>query len=564
MDLCKPKLAKFILLVIIAINLYLGLGGGFVTRHYDNEYAKTKANKTYCLHGIYRSLAYCDYQFRRQFSTKPLEVSLDDYMRTHQSSSFALLTVAIIFSSLGLIASFLLAQVLTNNACIGLLAAFFLGTSFFWTQEMHYPTVDLPCASLSIFSFYLMVQFFVSHSRIDFARVLMLGLFLGLAISMKLFALVLILPMFYLLRNFKSSLQVTLLALLVFAVCLYPKLDAFSTRVPEEIATMFQTGFWGYDNPSGHTFWYHLETSLYQEYGLALMLLSVLGILLAKRYIHEQALVKALFMFIVLGYFVVGITMCNATRYILPLLPLFAILSAIGFVAIYQYLARSNRAVAIIASALLLILSVFGSFRLVHKHNALMRLPSSRDQVGLELVPMLKQHASAVYDMPLHDLIPSLPRNISISEETALSCNSSVPLDIRAQYFKEPNSIVIFSSNNHDSFIYSWHCQCKDPQRKAFSNFEDLLMITINPFVTTKDQVPFSPDSTLSPNPPDIFYRKQPGFYYEIFVEQPVMANLIKNLCSQLGITCTQGSGTDSYYLNRIQGVDYSTLGKRP
>ena len=86
--------------------------------------------------------------------------------------------VALVFSAIGLTATWVVAYRLTRNRLTSALAVLVTGTSLLWVQQSHMDTVDLPLASLCMLTLWLVLEWSDSERR---SRPLALALLLACA-----------------------------------------------------------------------------------------------------------------------------------------------------------------------------------------------------------------------------------------------------------------------------------------------------------------------------------------------------------------------------------------------
>lgn len=557
------KLTGRILLVsIILFSLYIGLTGGFVRHHLDSEFASTSQNKTYFLHSIYKGIAEIELSCNQQFLNKYQGMPINKFLHLRRTNAITLYIVAVIFCTIGILGCFLVGEALFNQT-IGLLAAFLLGSSFMWASYLHYPTVDLPVTALCILSYYAMLMPKLKNETLDTSDRILLSILIGLSLVTKYAGALLLVPFTILhfdKKNIKQSLINTSIiivsALLIFIYFMSNKINVFNQTIKYEIEALYKSGFIGFENPTGQTYIYHMQHTLLSEYGFVATLLGLFGIFIAYKKLPRQ-IFWSFASFPLLIYTIMGSMVLETPRYIMPILPFIAISSALGLHQITEIiiskfnLQKNSQTILIII--FVLISQAYG-INMICFHNRLLSNTGSEQNLDLAL-RKLKPHYNRLFSEPLLRFLPYGFRNIkSKANKNLLDCNAEKPIDFKKTFFWHEKNIVTLSSFWLDSFVYDWHFQCEDPSRRAFSNYEDLHLFEISPFKIDKALVPHAHESVFSPKPPDIWYRKKRGLYFEILIKDDELANQFEKLAKELQIDYKHKKGKESFFLSKIQG----------
>ena len=139
--------------------------------------------------------------------------------------------------------------------------------------------------------------------------------------------------------------------------------------------------------------------------------------------------------------------------------------------------------------------------------------------------------------------------------------------NINTNVMKSEADIIAFDSFSHDRVIYSnrksnenliyenYSGQYGLPNdiKKNYNNFENLYVIQLSPFITPKEQVPFSQQSGTAPFPPDLKFRNKPGPFIEIYFKNTIIANKVEDSCKKENVNCILLSGKESYYFKNIK-----------
>lgn len=557
------KSYKLYLLGVIILSVYLGTGGNFVRKHIDSEFLSTSLNKTYLLHFFYYHISKLELWFRAEFLNVNSIMNLKRFMSLHRTDAFALYLGAFVFSSIGLLGTYNTGKNLFDKKT-GLIAALFLSTSLMWASYLHYPTVDLPLTAFCVFSFSEMLSLAKTKEQLTKLDLIYLGLLVGISLSFKYAAAFLLIPfivLFFKKSKLKNSIfniiSLSLIAWIIFVLNMGNKFEKLKRIVDFEMHALYKSGYIGFENEAGHTFIYHLKSTLFTEYGLILSLLTFLGIFFSYKKL-ERKFFWACLSFPLVVYLVMGSMLLEAPRYIMPALPFCALYSAHAIKALTDTFSKKFNLSTKFQYSLLILISILligPNIFTVYKHNQILKT----DHYSYKLQSIFNKLKSKhkVLNNPLKYTLPAGFRNISSKtkkKENLLSCNKE-SIDFSKKFFyPHNNNLLMLDSFLSDRFVYDWHFKCPDKNRRAFSNYENLELFIFTPFTLDKTQVPFSHQSYFSPKPPDLWYRKRQGPYIEVFTKDKDLADKFEILIKEAKIDYQRTKAKDSFYLQNIQG----------
>jgi hypothetical protein len=546
---------KLILFFIVISSLFLGMSGGVVRIHLDSEFSQTLQNKTYFLHAIYQGFSSIELKIRQLYFREDANLTTIEFMQKNSQTAISLYLVASIFCIIGILACYFTGKKLFGEA-EGLVSALILGTSFMWSTYLHYPTVDLPVTALCALCYLAMI----SSRSLDFYDRLLIAVLLGMAIITKYAGAFLLVP-FLILYYDPIDLKKTFLdlgfmivtSLGIFAYFMLGKISVIDQTIINEYEALFNSGFIGFENKNGHTFIYHLQHTLGTEFGLLSSLFAIVGIFYAKKKLDPR-IFWSLVSFPLVIYLIMGSMMLENPRYIMPMIPFVAVLSGLGIVSTSELIATRLKLPKSILICVLSVACVAWGINMTWYHNSLLAKPGTEKNLG-KLLNSLKPNVNEIIYQPLLRFLPYGFRNIKHRKnKNLLDCNSQKHINVKKLFFKNPKNILAIDSFWTDSFVYDWHFQCPDSSRRAFKNFEDLELFIISPFSIPKEKVPYSHESIFSPKPPDLFFRKSNGLYYEYFILDKSLANEFEKKAKKLKIDYRRTQGKKSFYFNKIQG----------
>lgn len=505
----------------------------------------------------------------------------DDFKQLYQENTLSLFSnevyfsfpghlVTVFFSVLGVIATYFTVYKLTHQKSIALASGLFLSTSFLWVVNAHFVTVDVPMISLNILTILLCLHFIQEKQLLTFKQLVWLGVALGLTVSTKwsgvLIATSIMTAIIFSYLSTKKPLpnlafllakHFLMLFLTAGIICiatnpyLLPNFNSFLADV-NRIMGDSKGGWYGHYTENAMLF--HLQNSLYVGYGFIPLILAVVGLIsiCASRSItttHKLLLT----VFPVFFYLSVGRSHMGFYRYILPIFPFLAIYSAYGCFSLYQAIRTRLRLSLIFLVTILLALSISPNIVYSIKHNSIL---AQRD-IRQDFIAVINQMDTKGQKVNVYAggyLAPYIKDSKLLVENLITAPASRSGRSIAKGYEKmrlmgDRMDMLVFDSFSHDPLLYSdrdfW---IKQP----YQNISTFKVIQITPFSKPKEQVPFAPESSYSPVLPDLFFRKQPGSFIELYLRDEQIAKDTLNFCVQQKIQCISVASENSYYLNQI------------
>jgi 4-amino-4-deoxy-L-arabinose transferase-like glycosyltransferase len=459
------------------------------------------------------------------------------------------LVVTVLFSLLGVVNAYFLGRRLTGGRVFGLLSGTFLATSPLWVANSHFLTVDIPLATLCVAVALLTLTITGDGSVPNRGQLALLGAAVGLAASAKyngalvivaaLAAVAMIRP-----ANARRLLLdaglISVVALGVFLVT-NPFVVADFRHFAHDFVWELRHargGHVGYSTAMG--WWDFLRHALLYGYGVCGIALAGFGVFaLFRRKSLSPANRLTLLAFPVLYYLVTGGTSLAFDRYMLPMLPFLAVLSALAVWYIMQvgHLKSLVRVLGILAAVVALGSNLAVSVR----HDMVLGRRDTRQQLELILVGV----NSSGRDLGVYTGLR--PGGMPVRRLAA--GRGQVSHTLNADISVDPSDVFFFDSFSHDRFIWS---DSPNPLRQPYVNYEDVPVIQITPFMVDKAQVPFSPQSVYSPYPPDLRFRDRPGPFIEVYCKERDIAEQIAAGCRRYGVRFAATTGSHAYYLRML------------
>jgi hypothetical protein len=341
----------------------------------------------------------------------------------------------------------------------------------------------------------------------------------------------------------------------IFSYFMLSKMSVIDETIRYEYEALFNSGFLGFENKSGQTFIYHFTHTLCTEFGFLSTIFALMGIYYARKKLNKK-IFWSFISFPVLIYLIMGSMMLENPRYAMPMIPFMAILAGLGLVEASKFLGKILQFKKSIIICVLAVFSISWGVAMTFYHNYLLASPGTEKNLN-KLLNEVRPDAKHIIHQPLLRFLPYGIRNIKEKKSnTPLACNSKKIIDVKKLFFKNPKNILAIDSFWTDSFVFDWHFQCPDSSRRAFKNFEALELFIISPFKTPKEKVPFSHESIFSPKPPDLWYRKYNGLYYEYFILDKSLANKFEKILKKFKIDYQRTTGNKSFYFSKIQGYN--------
>jgi hypothetical protein len=471
------------------------------------------------------------------------------------------LLVTVAFSVLGVIATYLVTLRLTASRILAFVSGLFLTTSALWVAHSHYLTVDIPVSALTITTVALLLTIVPDKTPLSLSRIVALGAVVGLTTSAKYTGALVVLPVVISTlvcyrdrrRWLLHMIAVAGIALLVFLLT-NPFMLLTMERLRSDLYLQIKHARVGHAGYQFQPAWqYYLRETIVSAFEWPLLVMAVIGLgaLFSSRRIDVAAkLAAALFP----GVYFISIAGSPLTfhRYMLPIIPFVAVYAAMGLLPLYtglQHRLEPNHRKAL--NALLL------AFALI------LVVPNLRDSLNHDLL-LTREDTRADFQVLASRVLNESGRRTYVGsylEELVVRKGG-----VQSTWDELEDSgidLLVLDSFSHDRFIYD--SLLRDATRVSFGmedagfmhqlsrkHFGTGDVLVISPFRTSKDQVPFSPESVYSPYPPDLSYRVRPGPYIEIYSQDQAMLDRISDECVQLGLPCQLIPVHDGYYYRRL------------
>ena len=453
-----------------------------------------------------------------------------------------LLTYA--FSALGVALTYLLTFDLARERHVAIAASLFVATSLLWGVESHFTTVDMPMATMVLLTVYATVRFTRSVSPLSRPQLVTLGILLGLSTSSKYNAVLVAVPVLAATsacfqdraRRRSGLLLIVLAASLAFLITnpyAFVKPGPFLHQSFDEAAHGIR-GHFGWQHDQGYL--HHLQTSLLNAVGVPLLGLTAIGLYALWRSDTVPLPVKrAVLLFPIVYFSIVGGSKLAFQRYMLPLIPFVGMLAAWALHEMVRALRPSARRERMLRAALLVVAGLVALPNLLQllAHNRLLAGPDTRKGLHALFADSGRLPVRSIFG--------------GHYVETALS----VPVDHRWESLKPSlPDILALDSFSHDRFLYDPFKSHEFAVRKQ--DYANAHVLQFTPFRVMKAQVPFSPQSVYSPYPPDLSWRRAAGPYIELYVREDTLAAELQARARELGVACTATDARSGYYFQNF------------
>ncbi|MCX5666787.1 MAG: glycosyltransferase family 39 protein [Candidatus Omnitrophica bacterium] len=258
---------------------------------------------------------------------------------------------------------------------VALLAALFLAFNFLHVRDSHYLYFDIPLTLCTLIFFWKTYSFFSPARKIDYIA---LGALFGMAVSVKYQGVSLLLPFiviifynFAISKNTKLTDRISFIAwsgsaclavIFIGNPFLFLNLKEFVNSV-HDLPYMPVSPL------------YHLRVSLLNGCGTLMVISGIIGMLWALIRRNRSFIIAA---YTIFYYFLITKAAQPGERLVLPIVP-FLLLFA-SFVIIEIYNAIENRALAVIASSLLVMILIYPSFIMTYQSDLLFLKEDTRTQ----------------------------------------------------------------------------------------------------------------------------------------------------------------------------------------
>ncbi|WP_375770890.1 glycosyltransferase family 39 protein [Archangium gephyra] len=454
--------------------------------------------------------------------------------------------VALVFSAIGLTATWFVAYRLTRNRLTSALAVLVTGTSLLWVQQSHMDTVDLPLAALCMLTLWLVLVWSDREHR-SRPLSLALGAAVGLAASAKyngavvgIAILVAALAEYRLQprRLVPHLLFVGLGAAAAFLACnpyIFVERGTFIGAFLYESRHAFELGHFGYDT---RTPWLEHSSALLNGAGPVPVALALVGLLFLLRE-PSVALAKKLapLAFGLAFTLVVFRSILAFDRYVMPLLPLVGVLAAIGMVGLGERVARAPAVRGFGLAVLVAAAFVPNGYRFV-RHDWLLTRPDTR-QLLLSLL--------SSEDPPVRQLLGS---DYLLQWLEPLRFPTGNLQGFAAREALAAADLVVLDSFSVDRYVFdTFRPERRQPYAANMNALSGYYALSLSPYDRPKDEVPFANHSVYSPALPDLDFRTLPGPYIELYARDVSVLTRLYESCQRLGHACRLMEPGQGYYL---------------
>jgi len=554
----KPLLKFLVIAILIVFLLFLGFWGGRPWHHSDEVGGSAAAWAS-------RAILNLDFHPKR-FDYPALVIYLQGFVyglkkicvqASGRNGDFFDLILSNIFSLITIFCCYSITYTLLKNKAFSLLSSVLLATSLIWVRNVHYQTVDIPLAAMTIATTYLTFHYLSSSSRLNWEKYFLLGIFVGLTASTKYngsLILVLILPLITLSsKNFNKAIQrifvtgfSSILTFFLINPFILLDFEGFKQFIPG--ITRYR-GSYHFGYTASNAALHHLTVSFKDGYGLIPLIIALIGIIwIVKTNLINKSQKMILVGYPILFFLIMTDTHFSFQRYILPIVPFLAIFSATGFWYLWNVKYNLNpvlKAVTII----LIFLTLYQNITYSLKHNNLLKKEDTR-QTFKKII------SEAVKDKTDGTIIVNCSEcDRYLSQENIWEIQREPQSDLK----KDPATLIIFDSFNDDRILYdkSIARTTQSKKFKLYENYQDLYPVQITPYTFPKEQVPFAPESKYSPDKKDIDSRVTPGPFIEVYFKDKLLMEKFIKICNQHQSACKKVNSDQAYYFNQIN-TEYS------
>lgn len=485
-----------------------------------------------------------------------------------------------IFAAVCVCYTFLITYLVTNKKIFpSFVSAFVLATSFIWMNFSHHLTVDIPLASLCVVTVFYTIYFINDKDKYTYKDIFILGLLAGLCASAKYNGIVVIIaPIAVLMLTEKNKKDFIYKILNLFSSATYIfiltnpfiliKFSHFWFDLTYEYDHAFTFGHNASDDCNPLRF--HLFHSIFNAMGILPIIISFIGgIIFCKDSSVPKKIKYALLYFPVIFYLSMSFSLLVFLRYILPIIPFFAILIGIF---INYVMEKDNKLIKGFMGSVVLIMLVQNSCSAVHFYK-IMSYEDTRVLVkqafkDLKLVENNEILYSDVFSNPYY-------------EEDFVNKNGYIKNDIKEYLFKANNKsieitplrdeflysnyqILIFDSYTFDKSIQvrkdekykdlDWQYLLYQPYRRGKFYVEGIdekfYVVQVNPYKFEKSKVPF--DILRS----DFKYREKQGPFVEIYFKDKNLRDKFAKNCPKYMMKCAIMDKDQGYYYTNLKKSD--------
>lgn len=527
----KAKISAGVIVVIL-VAFAFGMHGGTPIEHGDNLAPKAKRTVynfgnprffTYPGLMIYMNASvYIVYELFLKILPDPLHKKLDEW--PYRDIPGHLLTL--LFSIIGALSVYGICLILTKSHLISTAGSLLLVTSPLWNANAHYITVDIPLSALCALTAFILLKIVEGKNEISVRHMVVLGALAGLAASAKyngaVIAMVIVAAMAFRIRPPVRSIR-------LLAVCGIATMGTFFLTNPFILISfrefvqdfLYAANLVAIGHP-GFTvlkFHHHFSESLKLGWNVAPILLSLLGLV----GFAVSGRIKIYSKIAILGFPIIYAVILLRTkmtfhRYALPMLPFLAVLAAFALFLTGNFIKSRFHGYPswIPIPMLFAVVTLIAGVNAVQSfhHNTVMQKVDTR--VILGTVFSANNHKIANLKIGAGNYCMNFLGIPAKKEKLSWVRDSDAEV-------KNDFDIIVLDSFTHDRYVTDDNMQLQID----FAGFANGRLITLSPYDKIKSAVPFSPMSMYSPHYPDLPFRKLPGPYIEVYINDPQLAQEI-------------------------------------
>lgn len=489
------------------------------------------------------------------------------------------------FAILGVIFTFLTSFILCKkNILVAFTSGFLLATSYVWMEVSHYLIVDIPLASLCITTIFFTVYFIQKKDYYTTKELVIIGALSGLTASAKYNGAVILIAPFLTMVFAKNDLKTIIKNLFILLAS-----SLFTFLITNPYIILDFRHFWSdltyeYDHASiyGHkstdddmALYFHFFHSFPNAFGTIPCLLALIGFFLFTFSKDFSKKIKYAFLgFPVFFYIAMSFSILVFIRYILPLVPVFAILA--GFALYYAISNFKNKKLFSLAIIIMMSWSLIQNvYYAIHFYNIV-----GMEDTRVTTKKILKEmHLNTKpYEIFYTDIFSN-----SYYEDDFLNEFPYLTNDIKSFLYKANNNSIEItpalwlrpSTNNSlfhkykiailDNGAFDGYIQIKKSPKYKDLEYQyfmynphtkktlflppyegEMFVVQINIYNRDKSQVPFYKLRA------DLKYKKRRGSFLELYFHNKSWAEIFYKKCLNRNLDCKLLTKEKAYYYNNF------------
>ena len=427
------------------------------------------------------------------------------------------------FACAGVLLAYTMARSLTGRREAGWIAGLLLGGSLLWVANAHYPTVDVPLATLAMATCWVTLRAARRDALGTPGTLAAPGVLAGLTASAKYNGvLVLVAPLAVAawasrarfgpaLRRAAAIVAWSAAAFLATNPIVFQRFHRYVVTLRNMTGKVLVSHL-GYDLV-GPTWGWHLMHTLRTGFGDAALLLACAGTAVLAFSPRRPASEKlAVLLFPAVFFAHAGSVPLTFARYMVPMLPFLAVLAALGTVSIATRLAGGRGWLAGPVAGALVACALLPNLRASVAFDRMLARPDTRVALARTLVAI-----RAGNPRPTIAMSPVLRGVLAGIEPRSVD---------GAWDIEQPGAgradVLVVDSFEYDRYLGDPRAPAA-PFAAALAGREAFI---VSPFSSIRALVPYSPESVYAPYPPDLGARTSPGPYVELYASAGVAERL--------------------------------------